>query len=383
MAFRGFVPGMFRLCVTCSNSGFSNYISRRGHAMSAWVLDKYGGPRCLRRSSRPLPSIVLPNEVVVKVCAASLNPIDLSMARGYGARLLRLRRDPLRIYPTNSEFPLILGRDCSGIVMETGLSVKYFRPGDQVWLALPPWKQGTLAEFVVASGNEISHKPKTLSHTDAASLPFVALTAYAALTHAGGLHSHNTKGKRVLVLGASGGVGLFAVQLLKAWGARVTVTCDEEAASLLSSLGTERVVTREERPAEVLRSERFDFVLDAVGGETETWAMPLLQPWCGATYVTLVTPLLMKTDDLGLAEGFVSSTAVLGRKLISGLAGGTHYRWAFFSPSGSRLDEITTLVDSGKVQPIVEKVYQFDEVPAAFEKLERGRARGKTVVQRA
>ncbi|XP_009946049.1 PREDICTED: reticulon-4-interacting protein 1, mitochondrial-like [Leptosomus discolor] len=165
--------------------------------MPSWVIDRYGRNDVLRFTrDMVFPIIHFPNEVIIKVHAASLNPIDLSMRSGYGATALNMKRDPLKLKSEDTEFPLTLGRDVSGVIMECGLSVSYFKPGDEVWAAIPPWKQGTLSEFVVASGNEVSFKPKCLSHTEAASLPYVGLTAWSAVNQVGGLNQSNCSGKR-------------------------------------------------------------------------------------------------------------------------------------------------------------------------------------------
>ncbi|XP_031202588.1 reticulon-4-interacting protein 1, mitochondrial isoform X3 [Mastomys coucha] len=295
--------------------------SARSTVMPAWVIDKYGRNEVLRfTQNMMLPIIHYPNEVIIKVHAASVNPIDVNMRSGYGATALNMKRDPLHIRTKGEEFPLTLGRDVSGVVMECGLDVKYFKPGDEVWAAVPPWKQGTLSEFVVVSGNEVSHKPKSLTHTQAASLPYVALTAWSAINKVGGLSDRNCKGKR------------------------------------------------------------FDFILDNVGGSTETWALNFLKKWSGATYVTLVTPFLLNMDQLGIADGMLQTGVTVGTKALKHLWQGVHYRWAFFMASGQCLDEIAELVDAGKIRPVIEQTFPFSEVPEAFLKVERGHARGKTVV---
>ncbi|MEE6475952.1 hypothetical protein FKM82_010913 [Ascaphus truei] len=128
---------------------------KRNTIMPAWVIDKYGGNEVLRFSKNTLfPVINYTNEVIIKVHATSLNPIDVNMRNGYGAATMNMTRDPLNMKIPGSEFPIVLGRDISGVVMECGLNVRYFKPGDEVWAAVPPWKQGTLSEFVVTSGNE-------------------------------------------------------------------------------------------------------------------------------------------------------------------------------------------------------------------------------------
>ncbi|XP_072356024.1 reticulon-4-interacting protein 1 homolog, mitochondrial isoform X1 [Scyliorhinus torazame] len=369
--------------VICSKISTS---SRRQTVMPAWVIDRYGNNSSLRFTKDSMfPIIHYPNEVMIKVHASSLNPIDISMRNGYGAAALRMKRDPLHVKAVGSEFPLILGRDVSGVIMETGLDVSWFKPGDEVWAAVPPWKQGTLAEFVVASANEVAHKPKALSHRHAAALPYVALTTWSALVNNGGLKKDNCKGKRVLILGGSGGIGTFAIQLLKVWGAHVTATCSENAFSLLKDLGADLVINYKAQSLEkqLKDLEMFDFILDNVGGQSEGWALNLLKPWSGATYVTLVTPFMINADSLGVADGIIKSGITLGSKVLKHLRQGVHYRWAIFTPSGPTLDEVTELVDEGKIRPVVEQSFSFSEVPKAFLKMEGGHARGKTVIDRS
>uniref|UniRef100_A0ACB8GDZ4 Reticulon-4-interacting protein 1, mitochondrial n=1 Tax=Sphaerodactylus townsendi TaxID=933632 RepID=A0ACB8GDZ4_9SAUR len=323
--------------------------------MPSWVIDSYGKNDVLRfTNNMMLPIIHFPNEVIIKVHAASLNPIDVNMRSGYGAAALRMKRDPLMIKSSGSEFPITLGRDVSGKIMECGLNVDYFKPGDEVWAAIPPWKQGTLSEFVVASGNEISQKPQSLSHAEAASLPYVGLTAWSALRHAGGLKEDNCSNKRILIFGASGGVGTFAIQLMKAWGAHVTAVCSQDASELVQRLGADDVVDYKSGNVEehLKTLPLFDFILDNIGGSTEEWAPALLKKWSGATYVSLVTPFLVNVDRLGVADGMLQTGVTIGKKAMKHLCKGIHYRWAFFAPSGPYLDEIASLVDAGKFCPL-------------------------------
>ncbi|XP_032355578.1 NAD(P)H oxidoreductase RTN4IP1, mitochondrial [Etheostoma spectabile] len=351
--------------------------------MPAWVIDTYGSNDVFRfTKNASFPVINYPNEVIVKVQAAGLNPLDLNMRGGYGAATMSVKRDPLNIKQSGSEFPLILGRDVSGVIMECGLDVKYFRERDEVWAAIPPWKQGSLAEFVVLSANEVSHKPKSLSHTEAAAIPYVATTAWSALVNTGGLSKDNCAKKRILILGGSGGVGTFAIQMLKAWGAHVTVTCSQNAERFVRGLGADHVVDYTAGPVEEPLSalEKFDLILDNIGGDTERWALNLLKPWCGAKYVTIVTPFLQNTDRLGIADGMMRTAATVATKTLKHLVKGVHYRWGFFAPSGPALDEIRELVDAGKIRPVVDETFSFSQVPQAFEKMEKGHARGKTVV---
>lgn len=352
--------------------------------MSAWVIDQYGTNAVLRYSEEiTAPTVSSPTDVMVRVYAASLNPLDISMRGGYGAKMLKLRRDPLSMNDSNSEFPLILGRDVSGVVVDCGSEVTNVAPGDEVWAAVPPWKQGSLAEFVTLSEYEVSHKPQSLSHTEAASIPYVANTALSALVNAGGLCKDSAPNKRVLITGGSGGVGTFSIQLLKAWGAHVTVTCSHNAEGLVRGLGADEVVdyTAGDAAEQLEVMDRFDVILDNVGGDTEQWALGLLKPWSGAKYVTLVTPLLSSTDNMGLFGGVITAGCNLHNKALqSVISSGVFYRWGFYAPDGPALDDISKLVDSGKILPVVEAHFPFTQVPQAFLKLEQGHARGKTVV---
>ncbi|XP_076026690.1 NAD(P)H oxidoreductase RTN4IP1, mitochondrial [Genypterus blacodes] len=356
----------------------------RSTVMPAWVQDRYGGRDVLRFTKDvSFPLISYPNEVIVRVQAAGLNPIDVGMRGGYGAATLATKRDPLNMKQSGSEFPLILGRDLSGVIMECGLDVKYFKEGDEVWAAIPPWRQGSLAEFVVLSANEVSHKPKLLSHAEAAAVPYVASTAWSALVNTGGLTEENCANKRILILGGSGGVGTFAIQMLKAWGAHVTVTCSQNAERFVRGLGADHVVDYTAGPVEVPLGalKKFHLILDNVGGDSERWALGLLEPWTGAKYVTLVTPFLQNTDMLGIADGMMKSVVTMGTKALKHLTKGVHYRWGFFAPSGPALDDIRDMVDAGKIKAVVEETFSFSQVPQAFDKVEKGHARGKTVVQ--
>ncbi|TNM94867.1 hypothetical protein fugu_017626 [Takifugu bimaculatus] len=351
----------------CLGRGVCSSPWRLQSSMSAWLVDQYGSNEVLKFSDEtPAPTVNSPNEVMVKVHATSLNPLDIAMRGGYGAKLLNLRRDPLSVVNSDREFPLILGRDVSGVVVDCGSEVTHFFPGDEVWAAVPPWKQGSLAEFVTLTEFEVSHKPKSISHTEAASIPYVASTALSALVNAAGLCKDRCADKRVLIAGGSGGIGTFSIQ------------------GLVRGLGADEVVNYMAEDAEehLETMEKFDVVLDGVGGDTEQWAMGLLKPWSGAKYVTLVTPLLHDTDSLGLLNGtFHAGLSLHNTAFQSAISSGVFYRWGFYAPDGPALDEVRELVDAGKILPVVEAQFPFAQVPQAFQKLEEGHARGKTVVR--
>lgn len=350
--------------------------------MQAWQIHQYGGNEELTLTDAArIATIKSPNELLIRVHAASVNPIDVRMRGGYGSKLmnvLRKRQSGL----IGSEFPLVLGRDFSGVVVETGQAVKHYKRGDEVWGTLNWYRQGSHAEFVVASESEVSSKPVSISHLEAATIPYVAVTSWTALSSVGELKEKNTEGKRVLVLGASGGIGTFSVQLLKAWRADVTGTCATDAVDLVKSLGADTVIDYKTGNIikELSRLPPFDFILDCVGGQTASDAFGLLKKWSNAKLVTIVTPLLNSTDVSGILPGMAQASFSLGSNIFRGFVGGQHYRWAFFLPNGKALSKVSALVDKGQIRPILEREFPFTAVPEAYSSVEKGHNRGKTVV---
>ncbi|PVD29149.1 hypothetical protein C0Q70_11746 [Pomacea canaliculata] len=351
--------------------------------MEAWLIHQYGGNNELALYDKVrTPTIKSPNELLIKVYAASVNPIDVKMRSGYGKKLLKLLRMQQTGLNPGSEFPLILGRDFSGVVVETGQAVKNFKPGDEIWGALGAHKQGTHAQFTVASENEISKKPENLTHIEAASIPYVALTSWAALCSVGELSEKNARRKRILVQGGSGGIGSFSIQLLKAWDAHVTATCSTDAVEFVKNLGADVVIDYKTQNArkELSRLKPYDFVLDTVGGQVADYSFDLLATWKNAKLVTIITPLLKNADTFGYVPGLAKSAFSLGSNLLKGVTGGRHYRWAIFVPNSYALSKVGHLVQRTEIRPVIEQVYPFKELSEAYANVEKGHNRGKTVV---
>ncbi|KAK7487754.1 hypothetical protein BaRGS_00021021 [Batillaria attramentaria] len=342
--------------------------------MMAWQIYQYGGNEELTLSDRArAATIKAPNELLIKVHAASVNPIDVKMRGGYGQKVLNMLRAQQGGL-LGSEFPLILGRDFSGVVIETGRAV---------YGALSAYRQGSHAQFTVASDSEIAKKPQVLSHTEAASIPYVATTSWAALCTIGELSEKNAHKKRVLVQGGSGGIGTFSIQLLKAWGAYVATTCSTDAVDFLRNLGADAVIDYKTTDAkkELSKLPQFDFVFDAVGGPTADDSFDLLKKWTNAKLVTIVHPFLQNTDSFGVVPGMGRAVIALGSNLMKGFSAGRSYRWAIFLPNGKALEKVGRLVQRDLIHPVVEKEFPFSELPAAFQFVEEGHNRGKTVVK--
>ncbi|XP_014673293.1 PREDICTED: reticulon-4-interacting protein 1 homolog, mitochondrial-like [Priapulus caudatus] len=347
----------------------------------SWAVHKYGGSMQMAVDGR-IPVITDPNDVLIKVSAASVNPIDIKMTGGYGRKLIHTMRQMDGMACSVKELPLTPGRDCSGTVVATGSNVTNYRPGDEVWSAVAAHRPGTHADYVLTAASAVSRKPSSLSHVDAASFPYVACTVWSALCTMGGLHPRNTPMKRVLILAGSGGIGNFAIQLMKAWGANVTVLCSTSAIDTVASMGPDCIVNYESDhvETELKKYEGFDVILHNVGSGKYAQAINVLKSWNNSQYISIDTPMLSSTDSLGLIAGSATACSILGVKTLQGLMEGKYYKWAFFQPHGKALSTVADLIDKHQISPNVERVYAFDELPLAYERVTGGHLLGKIVI---
>ncbi|XP_054163500.1 reticulon-4-interacting protein 1 homolog, mitochondrial-like [Oppia nitens] len=363
-------------------------------AMNCWQLNAYS--KTLNDTTLSLninchkPIIQKPTEMLVRVMSSSVNPIDLAMSSGYGRSLLdvlQMTTDYGVDAITYDRLPLILGRDFCGQVVECGHQVVQYKVGDMVWGALPPfWRSGTLSQFIVADQSHLCLKPSNLSVIDSSAIPYVGLTAWAALHTIGGLNQLNARNKRVLILGGSGGVGSFAIQLLKTWGAHVTTTCAADAIDfVVSNTGADECVDYNSNDL-IGYLGTFDLVLNAasIGQHRDLkpeFGVKYLRKWKSAKYVTLSTPLLNNTDQFGLIIGSGLSAFTAIKQTMESCIDGHSVRWAYFWPNPCALKTITKLVEKNHIKAIIENKISFSDIPLAFNRLARGHARGKTVIE--
>ena len=312
-----------------------------------------------------------PGQVLVRVRASSVNPIDVRMSGGYA----RARLKSLGI-----SLPIILGRDVAGTVEALGPGVDRFRPGDPVWGMVVSSEQGALAELAAVRAELLVPKPPTISWASAATLPYVALTTWSAFVNDVGVKPGELAGKTALVLGGAGGTGSFAVQLLKLWGAKVAATCSTRNVDFLRSLGADTVIdyTKEDF-SRVLRD--VDLVYDTVG-EDEARALSVLKSGAKANYVTIVHPVIPITDEMGWDAGIKrvhelrdGKAAEQRQKFDRG------YFWAMIKPDNAMLTAVTRLFTEGKIRMSVEHVYKLDQVREAFARSATNRVRGKLVIE--
>jgi NADPH:quinone reductase-like Zn-dependent oxidoreductase len=320
--------------------------------MKAAVYTRYGPPDVLKLVEREQPAPA-DDEVLVKVHAASVNAADwrLLMARPFLARmyngLLRPRRQ-------------VLGADVAGTVEVVGRNVRRFKPGDAVFGDLMRHGWGGFAEYAVAPEDAFASKPAGLSFEEAAALPMAGVTALQGLRDAGGLRP----GEKVLVHGASGGVGTFAVQLAKLLGAEVAGVCSTGKVDLVRSLGADHVIdyTREDFTR---RGERWDLILAANGDQPIRHYQRALRP--GGRYVMA-----------GGSSRQMFEALILGRLIFMG----SGKRMAALSAKVNPKDlaYLADLVETGQLKPLIDRRYPLREVPEAIRFVAEGHARGKVVV---
>ncbi|MFE6273422.1 NADP-dependent oxidoreductase [Streptomyces goshikiensis] len=307
--------------------------------MKAAVINQYGQVRdVVRVTDVPVPAVG-PRDVLIEVRAAGVNPVDHLIVKGFLST-----GEPSR--------PLVIGNELAGVVTQVGAEASRFAVGDEVFSRVDPRVGGAFAEYVTVDESLVAAKPSRLTFEEAASLPLVALTALQALTEQADVRS----GTRVLIHGGAGGVGSAAVQIAKQLGAEVVATAGSGSVELVRELGADRVIDyRTEKFEEVVSD--VDVVLDTIGGETQERSFGVLKS--GGTLVSIVA-----VPD---AEAKKARWNVEARSF-------------FMRPQGEQLAHLAGLVESGQLRPIVETVFPLDEASEALQKVERGGARGKTVI---
>ena len=346
---------------------------------TAVVINKFGESSEVMKMDRRYVGEFLPDDVLIRVHAASVNPLDLLMCTGYGfssfRRVIQLQG--------RSVFPLILGRDCSGEVVAVGEEVKNFVPGDLVYAAQSPIRQGTFAQYAAIKGDLVAFKPSGVDHRQTASLPWAATTAWTALVKHGGLGRGSSRGKKVLVHGGTGGVGAVAIQMLKSWGAEVATTCSTQNKELARSLGADTVVDyTQEDFSTVLKG--YDVVLDTVGLRKgyEGRSVKVLKRFGDAKYISIVSPRLYFAEKFGPFFGELAySLFYRVRVALSRMLMGVGFFYVMVEPSGRVLEEVGGMVEKGEVRPLIDVVYPMEEMVSAHKHLsQRSHSRGKVVV---
>lgn len=313
--------------------------------MKAIVQNNYGSPDVLKLAEVTQPTMK-DNQVLVRVKAVSINAGDLFAMRGH-PWLIRLTAGFLK--PKNH----ILGRDMAGVVEAAGSGVTQFRPGDEVYASC----SNALAEYVGVTEAKLAFKPTGLTFEQAAAIPTAAITALKGLRDVGKLQS----GQKVLINGASGGVGTFAVQIAKVIGAEVTGVCSTRNADLVRSLGADKIVdyTKEDFTQ---NGRRYDLILDNVASHSFSEMMRVL------TSQGLIVPN-SGHSGMDVFKAFLLSPFLrqLGSMYVA-------------VPNGKDLTQLKAWIETGKIKPVIDRTYPFREAIEAFRYLDKEHARGKVVI---
>jgi NADPH:quinone reductase-like Zn-dependent oxidoreductase len=314
--------------------------------MRAIVIDQPGAPDVLTVSEIPRP-IRIASEVLVKVVAAGLNPIDAKTRAGRGTS------------PAITSAPTVLGQDFSGVVVETPYEAHPLKPGDEVFgYAQVPRHSGSYAEYISVPSLNVARKPVVLSHVEAAGVPVAALTAWGMVVDVAKAH----EGQRILVHAAAGGVGHFAVQFATYFGAHVIATGSAHNEKWLRELGAAEFIDYRSTAFDEVLSD-VDVVIDLVGNATDatgTRSLSVLRP--GGLVINAPS---------GTWATVAEDAAAAGRR-------GTRFQVA---PDGATLAVISRLLTSGDVRVYIDEVFEFADAPRAHEKLEGGHSRGKSVLK--
>lgn len=339
--------------------------------MRAVEFNAYGLAReVLRVATDAVPPVAGPTEVLIQVLAASVNPVDCAIRSGYGKEVFRLKG---QVGP--ALFPQRLGRDAAGIVRAVGAAVTGFQPGDRVYCA--PAKAAQ-ADLIAVESREVAHMPAALSFIEAASLPFVALTVWSALVDKAGLDETSARHQRVLITRGAGGVGSFAIQLMKAWGAFVVTTCRSRNVEYLRQLAPDLIIDYTQTPiAEAVSG--IDVALNS-SFDAEDAVLATLKTGAGARYITIVSAKMRLIDEFGLEEGVRRADARLAEKSRVQSELGREYHWGFMKPDGTALQTLSRLVDEHRIRPLIDRVFPVEEIALAHEYCESGQAQGKILI---
>jgi NADPH:quinone reductase-like Zn-dependent oxidoreductase len=307
--------------------------------MKAVRIHEYGSVDVLKIEEVAVPEFAA-DEVLIKIFAASVNPIDWKVREG------KLRFRNLH------HLPLIPGWDVSGVVEKIGKAVKKFKVGDEVYSRPDVARDGGYAEYIAVKESFVALKPKTLNFEEAASIPLVGLTAWEALVTNADIRS----GQRVLIHAASGGVGSIAVQIAKSFGCYVIGTTSEKNLDLVKNLGADEVIDyRNQDFTKILKD--IDVVLDTVGGQTQLDSLKVLRE--DGYIISIINPVNEEeAHKYNVRTGYI-----------------------FVKSNGDTLSKLAELIDSEKIRPVVGKIFSLDEIKQAHELSQSGRAVGKIVIK--
>ena len=303
--------------------------------------------------------------MLVRVHAAGLNPVDFKTRAG-GLRIIR-----------NYPLPIVMGNEFSGVVESVGGGVTRFAKGDRVFARVGKTAMGAFAECAVVDEDHAAPMPTSLDFPSAAAVPLAGLTALQALRDELGVNA----GTRIFIPGGAGGVGTFAIQIAKHLGAYVATTASPRGEALVRRLGADLVIDYTRERFEDRLSD-YDCAFDLIGGETLARIWPVLKRGGRVVSIAGMPEPVTAQKDLGGSRGLAVLfwIASLPTRLRA-LSHGAHYRYMFMHASGTDLTYLSSLIDAGKLEVVVDRIFPFAEAKEAMAYLEAGHAKGKVVLQ--
>jgi alcohol dehydrogenase len=328
---------------------------------AAWIESPYAD---LRVQAAPMPKTG-PDQLLVEVRAVAVNPLD-AIIQSNGTVMYGWL-----------QYPVVLGEDVAGVVVETGADVKDFVVGDRVFVRTSREQMGSIADHLAVDARFVAKAPRTMSATEAASIPLVALTTLQGLVDRAGARA----GQRILIHAGSGGLGSFAIQYARnVLGLHVTATTSSGNAEWVGALGA-NVVIAYDREDYRTRPERFDIVFDTLGGSTTSDSFALLNR--GGAVVSVAGP-----PDRQVARQIGAGVLMSAILWLVGLPmawrasrSGTRYYRFLTESDGEQLASVAEAIDAGKVRAVIDSVYPFGRAIEALQHLAAGRAKGKVVIK--
>ena len=331
--------------------------------MKAFIVDRYKKKGELRFGDVP-ESVLGNDDVLVEIYATGLNQLDSKIRDGAFKPILPYRP------------PFILGHDVAGTVVRVGPNVQRFKPGDEIYARPRDGRIGTFAEFIAVNEADVALKPKNLTMEEAASMPLVGLTAWQVLVEKAGLQ----KGQKVLIHAGSGGVGTFAIQLAKHLGATVATTTSTANIDLVKNLGADVIIDYKKDDFEKVLSG-YDMVLNSLGSDALEKSLGVLKP--GGKLISISGP---PDVDFARQQGLNFILQQVLRVLSFSIrrkakARRVSYSFFFMRANGEQLSQITPLIESGTIRPVIDRVFPFEATNEALAYVEAGRSKGKVVVK--
>ncbi|XP_076268886.1 NAD(P)H oxidoreductase RTN4IP1, mitochondrial-like isoform X2 [Rhynchophorus ferrugineus] len=328
-------------------------------------------------------------DVLVNVKAASVQVIDAQICCGYGRNFRKILR---KLY-NESDLPVTLGRDCTGIITDLGRKVKRLEIGDEVWVTLPYWSQGTLCQTILVSENRVAHKPKNVGFEGACSIPYAGSIALSTLSEAN-IDSNNAQNKSFLIQGGCTPVGCVLIQLLKSWKADVTATCYKRAVPVAEALGANEVITVEdpENAASEINSnnmksnknllkqlehinKQFDFII-----LTKNESADDFKTFCTKEGQILSTyPPQLASDSLGYLTSLLFTSYIYLKVKISWF-GSVYDDFDEAHLCHVTLEKLTELVEDGVLQTVVDKVFPPRDIELALQHIQSPYSIGSAVI---